>query len=100
MNREEAFRALEERKKQFLAKIPANAPPMRTRYLKNQLEDAVGAAEKHLQAIYASGLEVGPEFAALEQHATSPKYAFWLEGIQRHLQSGIAMLAEQPGQPD
>lgn len=98
MNKADAFRALEERKQQFLGRIPADAPLLRHRYLKNQLEDAVEAAAKHLQAVYLSGLEVGPDFAALEQYATHPKYGFWLEGIRRHLQNGEAVLAEQPGQ--
>ncbi len=96
MNQAEAFAALEERKRQFLSRIPPGASALRTRYLRNQLQDAVGAAEKHLQAVYESGLEVGPDFGPLPPYTTHPKYAFWLEGIQRHLQNGEAVLADQP----
>ena len=96
MNQEAAFRALEEQKLKLHAKIPSGAPLMRTRYLKSMVEDEVGAAAKHLQALYECGLAVGPDFAALREHETHPKYAFWLEGIHRHLRSCEAVLAEQP----
>jgi hypothetical protein len=97
MNQAEAFRSLEEKKQQFLAQIPASAAKLRARYLKNQLEDAVEAAGKHLQAVYESGLEVGPDFGPLQGFAANLKYAFWLEGIHRHLRNCEAVLAEQPG---
>jgi hypothetical protein len=97
MNRTEAFRSLEDRKRLFLARIPASASRLRARFLKNQLEDAVEAAGRHLQAVYESGLEVGPDFGPLQAVAANPKYAFWLEGIHRHLRNGEAVLAEQPG---
>ncbi len=96
MNKAQAFGALEERKRQFLARIPATASALRARYLRNQLEDAVGAAGKHLEAIYETGLEVGPDFDAVSDGTPNPKYAFWLEGIRRHLQNGEAILADQP----
>jgi hypothetical protein len=96
MNQEAAFAALEEQRKKFLARIPANAPLLRTRYLGNVVEDEIKAARIHLQALFASGLEVGPGFAAHEAHVSHPKYAFWIEGVRRHLQSCEALLAEQP----
>ena len=96
MNQAEAFRLLEEKKRLFLARIPASASRLRARYLKNQLEDAVEAAGKHLQAVYEAGLEVGPDLGPLQAFAANPKYAFWLEGIHRHLRTGEAVLAEQP----
>jgi hypothetical protein len=96
MNRDEAVRALEERKRKLQSRIPASAPLLRARYLRNVVDDEVEAARKHLQALYESGLEVGSDFAALQAHAAHPKYAFWLEGIHRHLQSCEAVLAEQP----
>jgi hypothetical protein len=96
MNKAEAFQALEQKKQQFLSRIPPSAPTMRSRYLKNQLADTVSAAAKHLEAIYASGFEVGADFAPLEKFAPDSKYAFWLEGIRRHLQNGEVLLAEQP----
>ena len=94
MNKDDAFRALEDQKKIFHAKIPGDAPALRRRYLGNVVEEEVGAAHSHLQALYQSNLEVGLEFAALPEHSAHPKYAFWLEGIHRHLQRCEARLAE------
>jgi len=96
MNIEQALEAVEVRKQQFHARIPAGASMMRTRYLREMVEEQVEAARKHLQAIYESQLEVGPDFSALAEHRNHPKYSFWLEGIRRHLQECDAMLAEQP----
>jgi hypothetical protein len=96
MNREEAFQALELRKRRLQSRIPAHASRLRTRYLEHVVEEQVEAAGKHLQALYESDLEVGPDFAALVEQVNHPKYAFWLEGIQRHLQKCEAILAEQP----
>jgi hypothetical protein len=96
MNKDDAFRALEEQKGKFHARIPGDAPALRRRYLGNIIEEEVGAAQSHLQALYESELEVGREFAALPEHLTHPKYAFWLEGIHRHLQRCEARLQEQP----
>jgi hypothetical protein len=69
---------------------------MRQRYLGEVVEEGVEAARKHLQALYESHLEVGPDFSALEPHVNHSKYAFWLEGIRRHLQQCESVLAEQP----
>ena len=96
MNEKEALRALEERKSQLLSSIPADAPSLRARYLRNVVEDETGAAQKHLQALYASGLELGQNLTALAQHAAHAKYAFWLEGIRRHLARCEAIISHQP----
>ncbi len=96
MNLEQALQALKDREKKFQSRIPAQASPMRKRYLKEMVEDEVDAARKHLQAVYQSRLEVGPDLAALDAHRNHPKYAFWLEGIHRHLAECEAILAEQP----
>jgi hypothetical protein len=96
MSRDEAMQALEECKRKLQSRIPSSAPLLRARYLRNVVDDEVEAARKHLQALYQSGLEVGPEFAALPAHAADPKCAFWLEGIHRHLRSCESVLAEQP----
>jgi hypothetical protein len=94
MNRDDAFRALEELKKNFYARIPGDAPALRRRYLANVIEEEVGAARKHLQALYENKLEVGRNLEAVPEHAAHPRYAFWLEGIHRHLQGCEARLAE------
>ena len=96
MNKEQAFRALEIRKTRFLSRIPAHASKMRRRFLEGMVEDVVDAAGKHLQAVYESRLEVGPDFTGLAEHMNNSKYTFWLEGIRRHLQEGETILAEQP----
>lgn len=96
MNLEQALQALAEREKEFLLRIPAQASAMRKRYLQEMVADEVEAARTHLRALYQSRLEVGADFAALDVHKNHPKYAFWLEGIHRHLAECEAILAEQP----
>jgi hypothetical protein len=96
MNLEQALQALEVRKTQLQSRIPAHAPAIRTRYLKEVVEEEVEAARKHLEAVYRSQLEVGPNLTALDEHRNHPKYAFWLEGIRRHLGECESILAEQP----
>ena len=96
MNLECALQALEARKAQLQSRIHARVSTMRTRLLKGVVEEEVEAARRHLQAVYRSGLEVGPDLAALDEHRNHPKYAFWLEGIHRHLGECEAILAEQP----
>jgi hypothetical protein len=96
MNIEQAFQALEAQKGQFQSKIPAHASVMRTRYLGEMVDEEVEAARKHLQAVYENELEVGPNFTALAEHMNHPRYAFWLEGIRRHLQECETILAQQP----
>jgi hypothetical protein len=96
MNREAALQALEEEKKRLAAKIPTTASRLRTRHLQHGVEEAVEAAGKHLQAVYEAGFELGPGLSAVEESKANPKYAFWLEGIRRHLQMCESFLAEQP----
>ena len=96
MNREAALQTLEEEKKRLQAKIPTTASHLRTRNLNYLVEEAVEAARKHLQAVYEAGFELGPGLSAVEESKANPKYAFWLEGIRRHLQSCESFLAEQP----
>ena len=96
MNLEQALQALEVRKTQLQSRIPAHASAMRTRYLKEVVAEEVEAAQKHLEAVYRSQLEVGPDLTALDEHLNHPKYAFWLEGIRRHLGECEATLDEQP----
>ena len=96
MNKEAALQALGEEKKRLEAKIPMTASRLRTRHLKYVVEEDVEAARKHLQAVYEAGFELGPGFSAVEESKANPKYAFWLEGIRRHLQICESILAEQP----
>jgi hypothetical protein len=96
MNLEQALQALAEREKKFLSRIPAQASAMRKRYLREMVEEEVDAARTHLRALYQSRLEVGPELGALDTHRNHTKYAFWMEGIHRHLAECEAILAEQP----
>lgn len=95
MNREEAFRALAERKQELLSQIPTDAPSSAKRYHHYAIEQEVGAAQLHLRALYEAGQEVGAGLGALPQYAKDPKYAFWLEGIRRHLQRCAEALGVQ-----
>ncbi len=96
MDLEQALHALEAQQRQFQSRIPARASRLRARYLRSVAEDEIEAARKHVQAVYESRLEVGPNFTALPEHANHPKYAFWVEGIRRHLQECEAVFAGQP----
>ncbi len=96
MNRDAALQALEEEKKRLAAKIPPTASHLRARHLKYVVEEEVESARKHLQAVYEAGFELGLGLSAMEESKTNPKYAFWLEGIHRHLQTCESFLAEQP----
>jgi len=60
------------RKTQLQSRIPAQVSTMRTRFPKGVVEEQVEAAQKHLQAVYESHFEVGPNFTALpEWHVTA-----------------------------
>ena len=96
MNVGQAQEELETRRAQFLSRIPAHAPRMRERYLREMVEEQIEAARKHLLAIYQNQLEVGSKLTPLPEHAEHPKYSFWIAGIARHLQECDAILAEQP----
>jgi hypothetical protein len=96
MNREAALQALGEEKKRLEASIPRTASHMRARHLRYVVEEEVESARKHLQAVYEAGFELGLGLSAVEESKANPKYAFWLEGIRRHLQSCESFLAEQP----
>ena len=98
MNIEEALQALETQKTQFQSRIPAHAPRMRKRYLGEMVEEQIEAVRKHLQAIYQSHLEIGPNLIPMAEHTEHPNYAFWIAGIRRHLQECDAILAEQPNE--
>jgi hypothetical protein len=96
MNKEAALQALEKEKKRLEARIPTTASQLRTRHLKHVVEEEVEAARKHLQAVYEAGFELGLGLTAVEEARANSKYAFWLEGIRRHLQMCESFLAEQP----
>jgi hypothetical protein len=96
MNKEAALQALEEEKKRLQTKIPTTASRMRTRHLHYVVEEEVEAARKHLQALYEGGFELGPGLSAVAEFEANPKYAFWRQGIRRHLQMCEDFLADQP----
>ncbi len=96
MNKAAALEALAEEKKRLEARIPKTDSQMRARHLHYVVEEEVEAAGKHLQAIYEAGFELGPGLSAVEESKDNPKYAFWLEGIRRHLQMCEKFLSEQP----
>jgi hypothetical protein len=96
MNQATALQALEAEKARLAGKIPTTASQMRSRHLHYMVEEEVESARKHLQAIYEAGFELGPGLSAVEESIANPKYAFWLEGIRRHLQMCEKFLSEQP----
>lgn len=84
-----------EQKQELLSRIPADAPGSAKRYHHYAIEQEVEAAQLHLRALYEAGLQVGAGLGPLPQHANDPKYAFWLEGIRRHLQRCAEALGAQ-----
>jgi hypothetical protein len=84
-----------ERKQELLARIPTDAPGSAKRYHHYAIEQEVAAAQLHLRALYEAGLAVGAGLGALPQHANDPKYAFWVEGIRRHLGRCVEALGAQ-----
>lgn len=100
MNRDEAFQALAETEQQMRARIPPGAPSWGKRHLNHVIDEHVGAARLHLSLIYDNGCAVGDGFAPLPAHAGHPKYSFWAEGVQRHLEICAASLDNKPDTED
>ncbi len=96
MDKEAALQALEQEKQRLQSRIPTTASRLRTRHLHYVVEEEVEAARKHLQALYEAGFELGPGLSAVAGSEANSKYAFWLQGIRRHLQMCETYLAEQP----
>jgi hypothetical protein len=96
MNRDAAFQALAQVEQQMYAKIPANAPSLGKRHLKHVIEEHLGAARLHLTLIYDNGCALGEGLTPLGAHATYPKYPFWAEGVQRHIEICAASLEGRP----
>jgi hypothetical protein len=96
MNKEAALQALDDEKKRLRTKMPTTASRLRTRHLQYVVEEEVEAARKHLQALYEAGFELGPGLSAVGDSEANPKYAFWLQGIRRHLQKCEDFLVDQP----
>jgi hypothetical protein len=92
LKREDALQALEQRRTQLLARIPPTLPAKGRKYLGYVVEEQIAAARLHLAAIYEVGLAVGEDFSAVKASSAPAKYAFWLAGIQRHLQHCDASL--------
>ena len=78
------------------AKIPADAPSWGRRHLKHVIEEHVGAARLHITLIYDEGCALGEGLGPLTAHAAHPKYAFWAEGVRRHLEICAASLENKP----
>ncbi|MBM3879056.1 MAG: hypothetical protein FJ387_04975 [Verrucomicrobia bacterium] len=96
MNRDTAFQALTQTQQELQALIPADTPAMGKRHLGYVLEEHLGIAQRYLRAIYEAGCEIAPGFQPCPEHRGHPKYAFWLEGIQRHLAICRASLSPSP----
>lgn len=86
LNREEAFQALETVRETLHARIQPSLPSKGRKYLRYVVDEQINAARLHLTALYDHGLAVGPRFTAVESDSSHPKYAFWLEGVRRHIQ--------------
>jgi hypothetical protein len=100
MNRDEAFHALAQVEQQMYARIPADAPSWGRRHLRHVIQEHVDAARLHLTLIYDNGCALGPGFTPLGAQATYPKYAFWAEGVQRHLEICAASFEDKPRAED
>lgn len=96
MNREEALRALAKVEQQLCARIPSDAPSWGRRHLRHVIEEHVGAARFHVALIYDAGCALGDDLTPLSVHDGHPKYAFWAEGVRRHLEICAASLENKP----
>lgn len=96
MNRDEALQSLAQIEQQLHARIPADAPSWGKRHLKHVIEDHVGAARLHITLIYDGGCSLDAGFTPVSEHAGHPKYAFWAEGVRRHLEMCAASLEDKP----
>lgn len=85
MNQADALEALEQLRRSLLEGIAGDLPAKGKRYLGYLIEEQIGAARLHLKALYEAGLEVGPGFTGVAACQGHPKYAFWTEGIRRHI---------------
>lgn len=92
LTREEALAALETIRKSLHARVPSDLPAKGRKYLHYVVDEQINAARLHLAALYQHGLAVGPGLTALPSAGPHPKYAFWLEGIHRHIQHCEASL--------
>ena len=78
--------------------IPGGASRMRAGYLRNVVDEQVGAAQKHLQAIYADGLEIGPQIPLPKSNTEAirnTRFGSW-HPSPLHLKLCETALAEQP----
>lgn len=98
MNRDEATQALAQAEQQMYAKIPAEAPSWGKRHLRYVIEEHLGAARLHVALIYDQGCALGPGLVPLPEYATHPKYGFWAEGVQRHLEICASSIDGEPDQ--
>lgn len=98
LTREEALAALESIRESLHARVPTDLPAKGRRYLHYVVDEQINAARLHLTALYQHGLAVGPGLTGLPTAEPHPKYAFWLEGIHRHIQHCEASLGTgRPG---
>jgi hypothetical protein len=79
------------------ARIQPGLPGKGRKYLRYVVDEQINAARLHLTALYDHGLAVGPRFTAVESGSPHPKYAFWLEGIRRHIQQCESSLGSASG---
>ena len=86
MDRDQALRTLAETEQRLRQLIPDEAPSWGRRHLGYVIEEHVGSARLHLGLIYDHGCAVGPGLTPLPEFASHPKYAFWAEGVHRHLE--------------
>ena len=96
MNRDEATQALAAVESDLYDRIPTDAPSWGRRHLRYVVEEHLAAARFHLALIYDAGCALGPGLTPLPAHAAHPKYGFWAEGVQRHLEICAASLDDDP----
>lgn len=92
LSHDEALAVLEAVREALHARVRADLPAKGRKYLHYVVDEQIHAARLHLNAIYQHGQAVGPALTALPVAAAHPKYAFWLEGIHRHIRHCEASL--------
>jgi len=97
LTRDQALAELDARRERLHARVRPDLPGKGRRYLHYVVDEQINAARLHLNALYDHGLALGPGLTALPGAAAHPKYAFWVEGIRRHLEHCEASLGTADG---
>lgn len=97
LTRDQALTELDALRERLHARVRPDLPGKGRKYLHYVVDEQINAARLHLNALYDHGLALAPGLTALPGSAAHPKYAFWVEGIRRHIEHCEASLGAAGG---